>query len=1076
MNPTGYPDPVTITPTDTQHYPTLNGSATITLDPALPRAPGGGTAVSGSAIFTSTSTQTPKTLAGVTVTTRIKYLEGGIERDVAGTWAWVKPDTTGYASAGTYTEEAIFTPADMRVGSRNFQVSFEVVDLRTVIATPPLITPTSAAYGSALSGIEIDASDSVVNVDSSDGASEPIGGTWAWADPEARIDTKGSAHTADLVFTPDDSSYLPATTSVSIAVTPVDVVSVSPGKAPAIVFGEALSDSAIGSSDAFDNPNSGFVFSGIEGDDNIAGTLAWDDATIVPSGEPSSYNATFSPTGTWALVYNSFALAVPLSVLADSQALQGLEDALISGAVASGDEPSARQLLTSVLDEGAYANYDPTDVQALHDALDAAQQAADSLASGGPALSQAEVQALLDAIGRARLALVHRHPIVEAESDIRPVTTTGRSVAVSLVGTLGSVDEIALNGEQLVPESVSGDTATRILHRGTLAGPVVGTLSRSDAGQDTEGGEGGEGGAGGGLLPGPQSVIVTLDASFVDSLENGSYTIVLSFTDAAGSGSGSATFSIERPAPLTPPSITTAAQLPAAKAGAAYRAQLAATGSAPISWALAAGQTLPRGLTLSSAGLISGTPAQAGNYSFTIRATNGAGTASRAFSLAVSSVPTPTPPAPPTPPVPTPVVHSVSIEGISAGARLSYRLDAANSFQLAARVSVSGGASTLVTWAVTGPARIDASGKLTLTGKEGSVNVTARSAADSSKSSALSVSVVRRVSSFAAPLTTVNLKVKGSYALKVSPMDGRKTTTSKLSYSSSNKRVATVDSKGRVRGVKAGKATITVKAAGGKSVKVSVRVAAATPKKVTSFSVSGLPSTMRTGISAAYRLRLAPATASPAFKVSVSNARVLRVSAAGTVTALKAGTATVTFKAGTKSVKRTIVVSNATSLTTPLKTVYVKKGGRLALGVAVLDGKKAISERPSFASSNKKVATVNARGQLSARALGTTTVTAKAGTKSVRIKVIVIAGTPKRPTKLAVTGLPSSLKVGSGASYALRLTPAKNVSPAFSVRSSAPKVLSVSASGTVKALKAGTAKLTFKAGTKTVTKTIRVTK
>lgn len=60
--------------------------------------------------------------------------------------------------------------------------------------------------------------------------------------------------------------------------------------------------------------------------------------------------------------------------------------------------------------------------------------------------------------------------------------------------------------------------------------------------------------------------------------------------------------------------------------GTAYSAQLAATGgTTPHTWSVKAGSTLPAGLELSSAGLISGTPTATGESTFTIVAEDGAG-------------------------------------------------------------------------------------------------------------------------------------------------------------------------------------------------------------------------------------------------------------------------------------------------------------------------------------------------------------------------------------------------------------------------------------------------------------------
>ncbi len=87
--------------------------------------------------------------------------------------------------------------------------------------------------------------------------------------------------------------------------------------------------------------------------------------------------------------------------------------------------------------------------------------------------------------------------------------------------------------------------------------------------------------------------------------------------------------------------ISSAATLPQATAKAAYQATMAASGgNGPYTWKLSSG-TLPSGLSLSSAGVITGTLASsvtAGTYSFTIQATDSSSaTAKTTFTLGVYS-------------------------------------------------------------------------------------------------------------------------------------------------------------------------------------------------------------------------------------------------------------------------------------------------------------------------------------------------------------------------------------------------------------------------------------------------------
>jgi hypothetical protein len=64
-----------------------------------------------------------------------------------------------------------------------------------------------------------------------------------------------------------------------------------------------------------------------------------------------------------------------------------------------------------------------------------------------------------------------------------------------------------------------------------------------------------------------------------------------------------------------------------------YNLQFTAAGGAP-SWTVSAG-TLPAGLTLSSAGLLAGTPTAAGDYSFKVTATAGSRSDSQTYSMSV---------------------------------------------------------------------------------------------------------------------------------------------------------------------------------------------------------------------------------------------------------------------------------------------------------------------------------------------------------------------------------------------------------------------------------------------------------
>ena len=114
----------------------------------------------------------------------------------------------------------------------------------------------------------------------------------------------------------------------------------------------------------------------------------------------------------------------------------------------------------------------------------------------------------------------------------------------------------------------------------------------------------------------------------------------------------------------------TSTTLPQGVGGTPFSATLSATGGTPgYAWSLSSGQ-LPAGLSLSSAGIISGTPSASGSYSFIVTVTDSSApvqsanlnlaliVSAPAAATAPSPVPTPVPAPTPTPvptPTPTPV-------------------------------------------------------------------------------------------------------------------------------------------------------------------------------------------------------------------------------------------------------------------------------------------------------------------------------------------------------------------------------------------------------------------------------------
>jgi hypothetical protein len=140
--------------------------------------------------------------------------------------------------------------------------------------------------------------------------------------------------------------------------------------------------------------------------------------------------------------------------------------------------------------------------------------------------------------------------------------------------------------------------------------------------------------------------------------------------------------------------ITSTSPLPAGEVGTAYSQALTASGgTAPYTWALKAGSSLPGGLSLSNGGALTGNPTAFGTFTFTITVTGTiGGTAEKLFSLTIAP-----PPVEIVDPLP-PVDGKTPLPAATQGASYSQQLTATGGtgtyeFELAAGDSLPAGLS-----------------------------------------------------------------------------------------------------------------------------------------------------------------------------------------------------------------------------------------------------------------------------------------------------------------------------------------------------------------------------------------------
>ena len=117
-------------------------------------------------------------------------------------------------------------------------------------------------------------------------------------------------------------------------------------------------------------------------------------------------------------------------------------------------------------------------------------------------------------------------------------------------------------------------------------------------------------------------------------------TFNLRATNSKGNDIKSCALTVQSAPPQpAPPNITQACPLPNATLDATYSQTLTAAGSPAPTWDLSSG-SLPPGLSLDSAGHLTGRPSAAGTADFSLRATNSQGNDIQACSLTVQAAPT----------------------------------------------------------------------------------------------------------------------------------------------------------------------------------------------------------------------------------------------------------------------------------------------------------------------------------------------------------------------------------------------------------------------------------------------------
>ena len=272
-------------------------------------------------------------------------------------------------------------------------------------------------------------------------------------------------------------------------------------------------------------------------------------------------------------------------------------------------------------------------------------------------------------------------------------------------------------------------------------------------------------------------------------------------------------------------------------------------------------------------------------------------------------------------------------------------------------------------------------------------------------------------------------------------------------FASSNKKVAAVNAKGVVKGLKKGRATIAMRTSDGKTLTCAVTVKA----KPTKVALSSKKLTLGIGQARALSAKLKPSGCKAGVTWSSSNPAVATVDN-GTIIPLSPGKATITARTynGKKASCALVVKAAPTGVSFAASEVNlnVKKKAQLKVVLSPSGAMNACT----FTSSDPSVAAVNAAGKVVGKKAGTATITVKtynghAAECTVRVW--------KAPSKVAVSRKTATMAVGMTLQLSSSVSPA-GANPAVTWATSNKKIATVDRNGLVTAKKAGKVKIGVK--------------
>lgn len=252
------------------------------------------------------------------------------------------------------------------------------------------------------------------------------------------------------------------------------------------------------------------------------------------------------------------------------------------------------------------------------------------------------------------------------------------------------------------------------------------------------------------------------------------------------------------------------------------------------------------------------------------------------------------------------------------------------------------------------------------------------------------VVIVKNVEVNKLSLSTDEIKIKVGTKMKIDvTIEPDNATNKSLTYTTSNSKIAIVNSNGIIEAKREGKCKITIKSNNGKEIILNVSVTAEIVN-VKTINIDIPKKEINVGETVQLNVSILPSNASnKMITYETNNPKVATIDSNGNIKGLSEGIATITAIANDGSNVKNSIIITVNSIEVNKKRMVLEVGKSNTIIANILPT-NATNKTINYTISNTNIASVDSTGKITAKSTGTTTLNIKAESKLLQIPLYVV--------------------------------------------------------------------------------------